>query len=84
MGTESEALRWKQWIDRWIKVAAVPKADSNISTPVLSMLKSPITTESGTSGPRKSLLTPEQLQYQLINMIKVESVVQCDGRTEPF
>ena len=68
MGTESEALRWKQWIDRWIKISA-PEA----STPPIpsSVSSSKIDSTAATSQQRKALLTTEQLRYQLINMVKV-------------
>jgi len=75
MGTENEALRWKQWIDRLGKVAAVTKSDSSIATFALNVPKSPIVLDSANVGARKSLLTPEQLQYQLVNMIKVRTVL---------
>ena len=66
MGTESEALRWKQWIDRWIKIAS-PETSPSIAS---SASSSKIDSTSSTSQ-RKSLLTTEQLRYQLINMVKV-------------
>lgn len=70
MGTESEALRWKQWIDRWIKISA-PETVQPISSSVSSVK---IDSNSNTSGQqlRKSLLTTEQLRYQLVNMVKVK------------
>ena len=66
MGTESEALRWKQWIDRWIKISS-PEVGSTINSSASSS-KIDVT---AASGHRKSLLTTEQLRYQLINMVKV-------------
>lgn len=69
MGTETEALRWKQWIDRWIKISS-PESSTN-TTPSLANSSSSGKVDS--SSARKSLLTPEQLQYQLINMVKVGS-----------
>ena len=69
MGTESEALRWKQWIDRWIKISA---PDSSTPSIAFSVSSSKIDASlSSSSGQRKSLLTTEQLRYQLINMVKV-------------
>lgn len=68
MGTESEALRWKQWIDRWIKISA-----PEISTPsIASSVSSSKIDSTSNAGHRKSLLTTEQLRYQLINMVKVK------------
>ena len=74
MGTESEALRWKQWIDRWIKISS-PEADQNFSSTnstISSASSGPKTDPSGGQQPRKSLLTTEQLRYQLVNMVKVK------------
>jgi len=68
MGTESEALRWKQWIDRWIKISS-PEMGPTINS---SASSSKIEATSA-SGQRKSLLTTEQLRYQLIHMVKVPS-----------
>lgn len=67
MGTESEALRWKQWIDRWIKISAPETAQSIAS----STSSSKIDPNASGVGQRKSLLSTEQLRYQLINMVKV-------------
>ena len=66
MGTESEALRWKQWIDRWIKISAPTNS-------IPSSTSSSKIDPNSSSGPgqRKSLLTTEQLRYQLINMVRV-------------
>jgi hypothetical protein len=97
MGTESEALRWKQWIDRWIKLTLVAQeSQSQPTTPLTSpsathkppplaesiasttgtpqMAPSSTSTTLGT-GIRKAILTPEQLQYQLINMIKAREML---------
>lgn len=68
MGTESEALRWKQWIDRWIKISAPETITSIASSTSSSKIDSNANTN---SGQRKTLLTTEQLRYQLINMVKV-------------
>jgi hypothetical protein len=68
MGTESEALRWKQWIDRWIKISAPESSTPSIPSSVSS---SKIDATSPASQQRKALLTTEQLRYQLINMVKV-------------
>lgn len=69
MGTESEALRWKQWIDRWIKISAPDTAQAVTSS--TSSSKIDINSTSNIGGQRKHLLTTEQLRYQLINMVKV-------------
>ena len=74
MGTESEALRWKQWIDRWIKLSS-PEVGSTINS---SASSSKIDTTVA-SGHRKSLLTTEQLRYQLINMVKVPILILIFG-----
>jgi hypothetical protein len=72
MGTESEALRWKQWIDRWIKISS-PEAPQSAATPSNSSASvTNSTTKIDLNPPsRKSFLTTEQLRYQLINMVKV-------------
>lgn len=67
MGTETEALRWKQWIDRWVKISS-PETGTNTAP---SLANSSSSGKVDSSSARKSLLTPEQLQYQLINMVKV-------------
>lgn len=80
MGTESEALRWKQWIDRWCKISAPDvTTGSTPSAPAPVAMSSSVSSarlDGAQPASRKSMLTPEQLQYQLINMIKVRLTVR--------
>jgi hypothetical protein len=69
MGTETEALRWKQWIDRWMKITA-PESVKEAASMTNSASSGKF--DAAAASARKSQLSPEQLQYQLINMVKVQ------------
>ncbi len=73
MGTETEALRWKQWIDRWMKISAPEAATTAVAANSNSLMNSASSgkIDAAAATARKSQLSPEQLQYQLINMVKV-------------